>query len=61
MEEVPRARYGGWNSHALSGHTSSLEPHQTLYSGVFIEASSRKHDPSLTPLLAPLPFLEDGE
>ena len=61
MEEVLRAKYVGWNSHALSGHSSSLQPHQTLSSGVFMEASSRNHGASLTPLLVPLPFLEDGE
>ena len=61
MEEILRAKYVGWNSHALSGHSSSLQPHQTLSSGVLMEALSRNHGASLTPLLVPFPFLEDGE
>ena len=61
MEEILRAKYVGWNSHALSGHSSSLEHHHILSSGIFMEASSWRHGPSLTPLLVPLPFLKDGE
>ena len=61
MEKILRAKYVGWNSHALSGHSSSLEHHHILSSGIFMEASSWRHGPSLTPLLVPLPFLKDGE
>ena len=49
MEKILRAKYVGWNSHALSGHSSSLEHHHILSSGIFMEASSWRHGPSLTP------------
>lgn len=44
MEDIHRATYVGWNSHALCGSTSALKAPQTLYFGIFLEVSSHGHD-----------------
>ena len=60
MEGMHKARYGGRDSE-FSQHLP--ETLQTLYStfGIFMEASSHRHDWSLTPFLTPLPSVENEE